>query len=299
MSKGDPTIAALGCTGPVSRTFVTGFLELGAQLRILARDPAAVAARFPEADIVEGSMAQPDDVARVIAGVDAAFLMTPMGMCDDPAPEVKVAEAVIAGAQSGELKHLIYPSVLGADRLRGVGILDAKYEIEKRITASGVPHTILRCGSYMEDVFDPRLALLNRGIFLFPINKERRFRYTSQRDVPRFVVEMLRNGSQPLNRAVNFVEPTTYSVCDVEENLSNASGRGIRAPSKFPTYYLFWALLPYFNLTRHRFSSILPLMRHFDRCGYTDTGEEVGSLFPGFRMTTLEEHFRALWPSAQ
>jgi hypothetical protein len=59
---------------------------------------------------------------------------------------------------------------------------------------------------------------------------------------------------------------------------------------------LLSALQPLVHLTGHRFSSILPLVRHFDRHGCTDDGADVQELFPDFRMTTLEEHLRKLWP---
>jgi uncharacterized protein YbjT (DUF2867 family) len=289
-------LAAVGCSGPVSQIFVDGFLGLGVEVRVLARNPERVAPRHPEAEIVRGSMAEPADVARVMEGVDAAFVMTPMGMRNQPGPEVEVARAVIEGAQASQVPHLVYTSVLGADRRRGVGILDAKLEIERMIEASGVPYSILRCGTYMEDIFDPNMKRLNEGTFFFPVNKNRRFMYTSQRDVPRFVVEELLKKSKALNRAFNFAAPGTWSVRDVERALSEASGIEIKAPRKFPVFYLFSALQPFFHLAGRRFSSILPLVRHFDRHGYTDAGDGVEKLFPDFRMTTLQEHLCKLWP---
>jgi uncharacterized protein YbjT (DUF2867 family) len=58
------------------------------------------------------------------------------------------------------LKHLVYTSCLGVDRMHNVGILDAKHAIEQLIVESGIPYSILHCGTYMEDLFDPRLHLL-------------------------------------------------------------------------------------------------------------------------------------------
>lgn len=290
------TLAAIGCSGPVSEIFVHGFLKKGIKVRILARNPGTVRAIYPNADVVEGSMLNPDDVARTMDGADAAFLATPMGLRNDPAMEVKAARAAIAGAKASQLKHLIYTSVLGADKLRGVGILDGKYEVEKMLASSGVPWTALRCGSYMEDVFDVRKELLDKGKFLFPINKSRRFTYTSQEDVPRFVAEELLAKERVLNGPFNFVTPGTQAITDVERLLSSASGFPIKAASKFPVYYLFMSMQPYYYLSGHKFSSILPLIRYFDQHGYVDSGRTVKDLFPDFRMTTLEEHFLKLWP---
>lgn len=79
-----PVIGAIGCSGPVAEHFVSGFIEEGAHLRLLARNPAKAAERYPLAEIVKGSMMEPSDVAGLANGADAIFLVTPMGMNDDP-----------------------------------------------------------------------------------------------------------------------------------------------------------------------------------------------------------------------
>lgn len=298
MEQRQLSLAAFGCSGPIARIFVDGFLREGVSLRLLARDAAGVARRYPDAEVVGGSMMNAGDVARAMQGVDAGFLTTPMGLRNDPSVEIEAAKAVIAGAKAANLPHLIYVSVLGADHPRGVGILDAKYEIERLLAASGVPFSILRCGSYMEDVFDARIGLLNRGKFLFPVTKSRRFSYTSQRDVAPFVVQVLLKERRILYGHVNFVIPDTYSVSEVENILSMSSGISIRAANKFPTYFMFLALTPYFNWRRHRFSSIIPLIRYFDRNGYTATKDTVAELFPAFKMTPLDEHLGALFAAS-
>ena len=290
----DATIAAIGCSGPIAEPIVAGFLRRGVTVRLLARDPADVAARFPGAEVVAGSMTEPADVSRVVQGADAAFLMTPMGMRNDPEPEIAIARKVIEGTRAGGLSHLVYTSVLGADTPRGVGILDAKYEIERMIRAAGIPFTSLRCGSYMEDVFDSRLGLLEQGRFLFPVNRQRRFRYTCQRDIPEFTTHLLALGAP--GGVINFVAPGEYSLGEVEAALSRASGRSIRAAAKFPTFYAYRCLQPLFHLAGHRLSSIIPLVAHFDRHGYKDSGPDVGDQYPGFQMTTLDAHLNGLWP---
>lgn len=127
------------------------------------------------------------------------------------------------------------------------------------------------------------------------MNKDRRFTYTSQRDVPRFVVEKLLADGQAMNRPLDFVAPGTFSIRDVERLLTHARGAPVRAASRFPAYYLYMSMLPVFWLRGHRFSSILPLLRYFDRCGYADCGTTVQELYPDFEMTSLSEHLHGLW----
>ena len=299
MSGPQVRLVALGCSGPVAAPIINGFVRAGLSLRILARCPEPVARRYPEAEVVAGSMSDPDSVARALAGADAAFLMTPMGMRNDPVGEVEVARRALEGAKASGLRHLVYTSVLNADEPSPVGILHAKYEIERLIKNSGIPFTILRCGSYMEDVFDPRISLLRKGIFLFPVDKSQKFSYTSQADIPRFLAGRLLDSAAGVGEVIDFVDPVPYSLFEVERLLSETSGLSIRTTPKFPVFYMFLALLPCFRTVKHRFSSVIPLMQHFDRNGYFSVSGEMQGMFPDFRMTSLHVHLLTLFAEAE
>lgn len=287
------TLAAIGCSGPVAHHFVEGFAAEGVSLKILARNPAAVGLRYPDAEIVQGSMMNPDDVARAVAGTDAGFLVTPMGLNNDPSTEIEAARRVLAGMSAAGLPHLVYTSCLGVDRPHGVGILDAKHEIEKLIRDSGIPFSILRCGTYMEDLFDPRLALLKKGRFLFPLQKNRRFTFTRQRDVPRFVVRELLARDTALGQAIDLVAPGTWSIREIERLLTATAGFKIKAPPRFPTFHIFRALLPFFRLRKDRMSSVIPLLVHFDRQGYLSP--DPTPYDGAYEMTSLEDHLQRLF----
>lgn len=294
MTKKELTLAALGCTGQVTEIFVDGFLEQGIKVRLLARNPGAVSSRYPGAEVISGNMMSARDTARVMEGVDAAFLVTPMGICNDQSTEPQAVTAAIEGARAVQLKSLIHVSSIGIDRPTGVPLLDAKYEAERILAGGGVPWTSIRCGSYMEDVIDTRLSFIRRGYFPFPVSTDRRFTYTSQVDVPRFVVQELLQTGRVLNSSFNFVAPGTFTPLGLAKIMTQASGRKVRASGKFPLYYIFMFLKPYFHWRQHRFSTILPLIHYFDRHGYTAPGHTVADLFPDFRMTTLEEHIRRI-----
>jgi uncharacterized protein YbjT (DUF2867 family) len=148
-----PTIAAIGCSGAIAEPVIRGFIDQGATVRLLARNTDTASRRYPGVEVMAGSMSEPDDVTRVVRDADTAFLMTPMGLRDNPEPEVAIARKVLEGARAGGLSHLVYTSVLGADERRGVGILDATYEIERLIRESGIPFTILRCSTRAASCF--------------------------------------------------------------------------------------------------------------------------------------------------
>lgn len=159
---------------------------------------------------------------------------------------------------------------------------------------SGLGWTAIRCGSYMEDVFDPRLSAIKNGIFVFPVKKTRCFTYTPQADIPRFVVQELLKSERILNRGFNFVSPGTYTIYDIENLLTQIQGKRVKATGKFPLLYILRMLMPYFNTRNHRFSTVVPLLTYFDKYGYTDTGETVSDLFPSFKVSSLEKHIETI-----
>lgn len=106
MATGDQTLAAVGCSGEVGRVFVEGFLKRGIKLRILARDPGAVSKHFPHAGIVKGDMMNPADVTKVMEGVDAAFVLTPMSPRNGTALEIRAMKSIIGGGAKGKAQAL-------------------------------------------------------------------------------------------------------------------------------------------------------------------------------------------------
>ncbi|MGL4316585.1 MAG: SDR family oxidoreductase [Pseudomonas sp.] len=292
MSADKKVIAAIGCSGHIAKIFIDEFLEQGMQIRLLARDANKARAQYPTAEIIEGSMMNPEDVYAALQGADAAFLITPMGVRNDKRSEVAAAKPVIEAARRAQLKHLVYVSVLRADKPSELSLIDAKHDIEVLLAQSGVPWTAIRAGSYMEDVFDIRLHQIEKGKFLFPVIKDRRFSYTCQKDIPRFVIQ---NFDRPLGRGLNFIAPGTYSIHELEALLQRFSGKKVVASGKSFFYYTMKALQPLFHLNGHKFSTIIPLVDYFNSHGYTDSSPNVGDLIPDFKMTTLEEHLGRLF----
>ena len=93
---------------------------------------------------------------------------------------------------------------------------------------------------------------------------------------------------------VDLVDPTTYTPAAVARLLSELSGRPVRATGRWPIGWLLCLAWPYFHLRRHRMSTIIPLIRYFNRRGYSGDGQQLSTVLPGFAVTTLRAHLRAL-----
>lgn len=293
MNTETKTVAAIGYSSKVAEPFVRGMIEQGLIVRLLTRDPDALAHRYSEANIVRGSLMEPDDVARVSDGVDAVIVQTPGAQRDDPTTESRAAPPILAGLKATNVKHLIYTSVLAGHGGTGVGRHEGKAEVERQIKASGVPYSILRCATFMEDFFGPRVKEIRAGYLRFPINRSSRFNYTSQRDFAPFVSQILLEDG-PLNRSIDFVDPGVHDVNQIEQLLTRTLGREVKIAAKFPAYYLLMAAGPYYRWRNHRMAWVLPLLRYWDKHGNLSTGESVSSVAPSFQMTPLRQYLEEL-----
>lgn len=292
MNSEKKVIAAIGCSGHIAKNFVDGLLQQNLHVRLLARDAQKARAQYPEVEVIEGSMMNIEDVCHVLKGADAALLVTPMGVRNDKRSEVAAAKPAIAAAQRAHLKHLMYMSVLKADKPSELSLIDAKHDIEMLLSKSEVPWTAIRAGSFMEDVFDIRMNQFIKGRFLFPVIKDRRFTYTCQKDVSRFISQYL---DRPQGCGFNFIAPRTYSMYELEALLRKFSGKKITASGKSFFYYTIKVLQPLLHWKGHKLSTIIPLVDYFNKYGYIDSGFNVQDLAPEFKMTTLEEHLSTLF----
>ena len=66
-------VLVTGATGAVGAPIVAQLLAQGAAVRCLVRDPGTATAALPGADLIVGDLADPDSLARAVAGCDAVF----------------------------------------------------------------------------------------------------------------------------------------------------------------------------------------------------------------------------------
>lgn len=150
MSTSQIPILVTGGTGTLGRKLVPLLSAAGQRVRVLSR----------------GEGEQRDGVTRVVgdlatgAGVDAAVAGTEIVVhCAGSArgDEVKAANLAAAAARAGT-RHLVYISVVGADRIPVASAVDramfgyfaAKLEAERIVADSGIPWTTLRATQFHE-----------------------------------------------------------------------------------------------------------------------------------------------------
>ncbi|HZN92466.1 MAG TPA: NmrA/HSCARG family protein [Myxococcales bacterium] len=158
-------ILVTGATGLQGGSVVRALLRRGGfTVRALTRDvqgPRAKALAEKGVEVMAGDLSDRASLDAALRGAHGVFSIQTVGKKegDEQRQGIAVAEA----AAAAKVEHLVYTSVGGAERKTGIPHFDSKFEIEERIRALGVPHTILRPVFFMENLGTPRVA---RTIFL-------------------------------------------------------------------------------------------------------------------------------------
>ncbi|MBL1121023.1 NmrA/HSCARG family protein [Streptomyces sp. 110] len=169
------TVVVAGATGLQGRAVTHHLLRDGWQVRALTRDPhgaQATALRQAGARVVRAQM---EDVGSLTAAAEGAwglFSVQPTVGSPGTAPdfsaedEVRWGVNVAEAAHAAGIGHFVFTSVAEADRHLDEKLpvnLVSKWRIEQHIAALGLPATILRPVSFMEN-FTGGYALRNGNL---------------------------------------------------------------------------------------------------------------------------------------
>jgi uncharacterized protein YbjT (DUF2867 family) len=162
VDKTAKTVLVVGATGKQGGATAARLLAEGWSVRALCRDTAGAAAKALSAagaHVIRGDI---DDVASLKAAmqdVHGVFSVQPTVGSPSTGPdftsddEVRWGINVAQAAQAAGAGHFVFTSVGGADRRTGVipRNHDSKWRIEQHIQTLGLPATILRPVSFMEN----------------------------------------------------------------------------------------------------------------------------------------------------
>jgi uncharacterized protein YbjT (DUF2867 family) len=141
-------ILVTGGTGTLGRLVVARLRDAGRPVRVLSRHRAAAT---DGVEYVAGDLATGDGVAAAVEGAETIVHCAGSAKGD----EDKARNLVRAAAPAG-VSHLVYISVVGADRVPVVSAVDramfgyfgSKLAAERIVADSGVPYTTLRATQF-------------------------------------------------------------------------------------------------------------------------------------------------------
>ena len=142
------TILVTGGTGTLGRPVVARLLNAGATVRVLSR-----LSREPEdrVEFVTGDLATGEGIEAAVEGAEIIVHLAGSTKGDE-----EKARQLVRAASSAGVRHLVYISVVGADRIPVVsgvdramfGYFGAKLAAERVVAESGLPWTTLRATQF-------------------------------------------------------------------------------------------------------------------------------------------------------
>lgn len=148
------TVLVIGATGNQGGAVVDALLAGGTSWRVraLTRNPGGPPARALAergVEVVGGDLDDRASTQAALDGVQGVFSVQNHRVSGLDG-EVRHGKMVADLAALAGVEHLVYSSVGGAERIRGIPHFDSKWEVEQHIRATGLPATILRPVSFMD-----------------------------------------------------------------------------------------------------------------------------------------------------
>jgi NAD(P)H dehydrogenase (quinone) len=214
------TIAITGATGHLGR-LVIGNLKTRTSadnLVALARTPA----RAAELGIAarEADYSKPGTLAGALEGIETLLLISSSEIGQRAAQHRNVIDA----ARQAGVKHIVYTSLLHADR-SPLSLAGEHLETERMLRASGLGHTILRNGWYMENYTGSVKAALAGGAFIGSAG-DGRISFAPRADYAEAAAVVV-TGTGHEGKRYELAGDVAYTLADLAAEISRQTGRQI------------------------------------------------------------------------
>ncbi|MDH3284654.1 MAG: NmrA/HSCARG family protein [Acidobacteriota bacterium] len=276
---GGGPILVIGATGRQGGAVARELIAGGHAIRAMTRNPDKPASRELArlgAAVVLGDLDDPASLARALDGAYGVFAMQDFWEHGYEA-EVRQGEALADAAQEAGVSHFVFSSVADADSGTGIPHFESKYEIEQHIRSLGIPYTILRPVSFMENWEGQRESILS-GTIALPFPKEMRYPQIAVRDIGRFAAEAFTHTDDWLSRELD-IAGDARTVEKVVETFERVTGRRI-----------VYERVPWTVMEGQVGADLMAMFRWFDSEGYDVDVAALRSEFPF--LTDFESYLR-------
>jgi uncharacterized protein YbjT (DUF2867 family) len=216
-------ILITGATGNVGGAVLSNLVTTNIDLRVLTRtEPEARALRDRGVeDVVVGDFLKPESLGPALEGVDTVFLLTPI----DPQQVPQANNVIRAAKESGNKPRIVRLSVHQASHTAPTRISRQHAEVEDELTSSGLPYTLLRPQSYMQNtlMFAPTVAAQGK---IYQPFKDGKLGMIDARDIGEVAAKVLTEEGHE-GKVYTLTGPAAISFYDVAEALSEVVGKEV------------------------------------------------------------------------
>ena len=213
-------ILVTGATGNVGGRVVHELAARGEDVRAAVRNLQKAAATLPQGvEVAAFDYEKPETFVGAFDGVNHVLLVAPGG---EPRSAELLAPAVDAAAAAG-VEHIVLLSAMGVDSNDALPLR----VVEKRIEASGVPHTILRPNWYMQNLLTALLPSIKQQGAIYLTAADSKTSFIDARDVGDVAAVMLAEPGH-MGKTYTLTGPQSLTYGEVADMVARASGRPVQ-----------------------------------------------------------------------
>jgi uncharacterized protein YbjT (DUF2867 family) len=221
-------ILVCGATGKQGGAVARSLLGRGFRVRALTRDPQkpeAQALAEQGAEVVQGDMEDRSAVDQVLVeGVYGVFSMQNFWETGYDG-EVQQGKTVADAARAAGVDHFVYSSVGSAHRKTGIPHFESKWEIEEHVRQIGLPFTIFRPTSFMQNWEWTREMILG-GTLAQPLDPDKPLQQVAVEDIGAFAAIAFGNPDSWIGREVDLAGDE-QSMSEIAETYGRVIGREV------------------------------------------------------------------------
>ena len=224
-------ILVTGATGQQGGALARLLLQKKHEVYALIRStksesPKAQNLRNLGAKLVEGDLDKPDSLEQATNGIDSVFLMGTWVEVGTEG-EIRRGKMMVDIAKEKKIEHIVYSSVVNADKNTDIPHFESKYKVEQHIKNSGIPYTIIGPTFFMDNLLSYSLAGLQQGQVALPLSPSRILQQSAVENIAEFSALALERRNSFIGKRIDIAsdEITGEQAAKV---LSNELGHKIR-----------------------------------------------------------------------
>jgi uncharacterized protein YbjT (DUF2867 family) len=215
-------ILITGATGNVGSAVLDNLGSTDANLRALTREESnAKSLRDRGVEAVVGDFLEPETLGPALEGVSTVFLLTPI----HPEQVHQATNVIRAARESGNDPRIVRLSVHQASHEAPTRISRQHAEIEDELISSGLPYTLLRPQSFMQNTLATAPTVASEGRIYQPF-EDGRLGMIDARDIGEVAAKVLIEEGHE-GEVYTLTGPATISFYDVAGALSEVLGKEV------------------------------------------------------------------------
>jgi uncharacterized protein YbjT (DUF2867 family) len=214
-------ILVTGASGNVGSAVLQELLLAGASVRTMYRSSEDAAKAPPGANPVIADFADRASLARALEGIDRVYLVC------SPIPQlVELENNMVDACRDSGVRHLVQNSAFGA------GTYDKSFPkwhaaVEERVRASGIPATILRPESFMQNIPAFFASTINSQGMFYVAGGNAPIAFVHVRDVGAVAAKVL-TSDEHFGETYTLTGPEALSYSQVAARLSTLLARPVK-----------------------------------------------------------------------